>query len=257
MKERTINGKSIEQVFRELSEPIPGVVKKNESGQPYLNINTMIPAFDRLIPPKNYDMTCTEPQLHVIEGKYFFTSVVTITVYDDDGNKVVTKSYIGANDLIVKKTGELKNPAMDAKNAAVDGRKACMRWLGCGARQMDAALAESKPKKTDWESSEQSSSYSSAQPAQTQSGPKEGNGVFKIVCRDFSKAKNFNNRAVFPVVLPQMGNYKTEFLIWKDKVTEQELDDLISRLRAGQELTVRGKYESYKGNFRISFVPED
>ena len=145
--ERTINGRPIKEVLEKLKEDIPGVIKMTteKESNPYLDSTVLKNYFEKHVPVSNYDFNLGETQFVQLNGRACFICTGTIILYDDNGRKIVEKSYIGSNNVIIgKQSGAPIDFAMDAKNAAVSAKKGCIIQFGCGVKQLDLAKAQNK-----------------------------------------------------------------------------------------------------------------
>lgn len=260
MERATINGIPVKEVFQKLKEDIPGVIKMTDrregKPQPYLDAAIQRQFFEKHVPPENYDFEMTDVQLVQMKSRACFVCTGTITVFDDQRQKVVVKSYTGSNNCIVSTaSGEPTDLAMDARTAAVFARKGCISLFGCGERQLDAAKAQSKG------NSGGNTQTASQQPAKTQgrgnanglnSGgekPATGIGKFRLVFNAQKKTKTFDAMVLLPVKCRDYRDYETVLLIWKNR--HRDVSSIINRVETGIEFICEGKFEAYGNNFRI------
>ena len=264
--ERTIGGIPVNEVFTKLKGEIPGAVRYNDKNEPYLHVNTMRSFFDSCIPIQNYDFSVTDVKLESVGSRMCFTCTGTITVYDDEGKKVVSKSYTGSNNCIIQTTNhEAKDLAMDAKNAAVDARKGCIRLFGCGESQIEKAKAEAKAKKGRGSTGQQQYQQSSAgqqgnkrqsdTSVQGQSGaiPPTGNGRFRIYCTDPAGIRDTNQYYLIPVAFVDYAHFRSSLLVWKNKIKPGTAEELIGRMRSTSVFVCSGKFEVYANEYRLVY----
>lgn len=267
METRTINGKSINEVFQKLREDIPGVIKMTDEKKPkpYLDATVMRQFFDELIPVSNYDFTLTDVQFIQMGERACFVCTGTITVFDDAGRRIVVKSYTGSNNCIIpQETGQPKDLAMDAKNAAVSARKGCIAMFGCGERQLEQAKAQNKNRgKSQYGNSStgprtQAPAPQAAAPMQEQRQtapasqrrqPQTGMGKFRLVYDKQQEIKNLPRMIMIPVMCRDYQNYRTTLLIWKDR--HKDATSIAESLRTGNDFCCEGKFESYNNEYRI------
>lgn len=276
MNERTIGGKPAKEAFDLLLKDIPGVLKKTkEQGQPYLEVEVLRRFFDGIIPIQNYDFEISQLQ-HVTSGSSAcFVCVGTLTVFDDNGEKITSKSYVGSNECQKKKDGSgYVDFAMSAKNAAVNARKNCIEMFGCGRNQLSIAKADAKAGKSrqrpeagrngggGHESAlgrevNNTSISRCASPV-----PEEGNrnasrmehppykiGNFQLACHAADKIKDLPKMFLIPVKMLEYGGFETRLLIWKSNV--KNADELTGWISTGKAFVCAGKYEPYGGSHRI------
>lgn len=273
MEKRTINGIPVQEVFQNLKKDIPGVVKmtKENDSKPYLDAAIMRKAFDMLIPPENYDFSLTQVELVKLGNRACFTCTGTITVYDDFGNKIISKSYTGSNNCIISKNGgEAIDLAMDAKNAAVSARKGCIQLFGCGERQLEEAKAAKNAKdnkggnqKPYGQSAQNLRALSSANagPSRNQGTkttnasagtincPPTGKGHFLLAMDTSKQVVDTPTMMLIPVFCREYRNYPTKLLIWKNRC--KNLNDIMNGILTGIEFYCDGKFEPYNREYRI------
>ena len=261
MEKATINGTPIKEVFKKLKEDIPGVIKMTDKRegkpQPYLDAAIQRQFFETLIPPENYDFEMTDVQLVQMKNRACFVCTGTITVFDDQRQKVVVKSYTGSNNCIVSTTsGEAVDLAMDARTAAVYARKGCISLFGCGERQLDAAKAQSKGNSggSNSQSASQQAAKTQGRTAPTGANPggvkpPTGAGKFRLVFNDRKQTKNYSSMVLLPVKCREYQDYETVLLIWKNR--HRDVNGIVNRVETGIEFLCEGKFEAYGNEFRI------
>lgn len=270
--ERTIGGKPLKEVFSALRAEIPGVVKYTmDGGKPYLDVDTMRKHFNTCIPIDNYDFSVTDVSFYVAGKSACFTCTGTITVYDDCGVKVVSKSYTGSeNATRLKGSDEFHDLAMSAKNAAVAARKNCISLFGCGEQQISEAKAKEKAenRKNNSRYTGRNTSGSAGAPGQTacqnqaqntspesvdgqnmvgSKKPPFGTGVFRLRYNG-SGIKEYPKMVLIPVECLEYRNYKTLLLVWRNKA---DFDSIVNEISTGVEFFCQGKYEPYNNDYRI------
>ena len=277
MGERTINGIPIKKVFEKLKEDIPNVIRfmDDSEGNPYLESNVMRRHFDACVPIQNYEFVVSEPEFIVHGDRACFTCIGTLTLYDDDGKKVISKSFFGGNNcIIIGSSGKARDLALDAKNAAVTVRKECIRLYGCGERQLAEAKELHRKKKAgargnQRQQSERSNPYPNDRrentgtfgtqgSAQMQSNtaasvkPAIGTSTFRLAYDESGKVESGSSWVSFPVFCREHKNYRTKLHVWKNKV--RNLQELQNRICTGIEFECTGKFEKYNEEFRIVYA---
>ena len=287
LMERTIGGAPISVVFEKLKGDIPNVLKYTDDKKPYLDVNVMRQHFESVVPLQNYDFTVTD--LKYVEtstlepgekgdktqqsesfsktgNRACFTCIGTLTLYDDMGVKVVSKSHIGScNVSFLKATGQAQDLAMDAKNAGIAAKKDCIKQFGCGDRQLEDAKASKKGNAARGTTVNQNQrpnvsatqSFSGANAGAPQASgavmPSTGTGRFVLSLDESRQAKNTSTMIIHPVFCREYKNYRTHLVIWKNKVTKERLMEINNMIATGCEFTVQGKFELYGNEYRVVF----
>lgn len=144
---RTINGHSVDECLELLQKPPTRIFEKGEEKKYYyVKTRDYAKRLNEVFGSLNYDVSCNEPVLERLpvtgkkpvstsgsangkgaQGNYtnvpqqeqlFFTSVCTITVRDDDGAVVCSKSCAGGVEIVYSsKTGRFTNLALEPSNA--------------------------------------------------------------------------------------------------------------------------------------------
>lgn len=147
MKQSTVNGKSLRQVEEELAAPFPeSAFKQSDVSGDYLPVKEFEDRLDSVVGRLNYDRV-TEPfgGIEEVCGSYVIRAITTITVYDDDREKVVTKTAQGGYSvIIVKETGKPKELKSDVASAGAESFKNCAKLLGIGVDQIREKAADRK-----------------------------------------------------------------------------------------------------------------
>lgn len=254
METRTIGGKTIEEVFRKLREEIPGAIRYTEGkDQPYLDMETLRKHFDSHIPVQNYDFCVSDMQYVIAEKATCYVCTASITVYDDDGQKVVTKSCSGAADCSRSKTtGEIIDLAMASKTATVNARKGCMELFGCGKEQLEHAKAAKKAEKKNGSAGNQSRTSTDRKSNREKANrPQFGTGTFWLSYTN-GPIKNWPKMILIPVKFLEFQNCETVLLIWKNKFSNCE--SIVDFIRNVPRFQCNGKFEPYGDNMnRILF----
>lgn len=110
--ERIINGKTIREICAEIAEKFSDDdLKSNETdGGTYIPVEVYEQRFNEIFGYLNYDRKVSEARLISHMNSYSVQVTMTITIYDDSGTPVVTKSANGARPLIiVNDTGNVKS----------------------------------------------------------------------------------------------------------------------------------------------------
>lgn len=257
--ERTINGRPIKEVLEKLKEDIPGVIKMTteKESNPYLDSTVLKNYFEKHVPVSNYDFNLGETQFVQLNGRACFICTGTIILYDDNGRKIVEKSYIGSNNVIIgKQSGAPIDFAMDAKNAAVSAKKGCIIQFGCGVKQLDLAKAQNKElkKKRAKENADianQNFQEGVQYGVSSEERPKTGRTNFLLAYNSKKQIKNFPKMILVPVYCREFRNYETTLLIWKSSC--KDATAVYNRIATGTEFTCDGKFEAYNNEYRIVF----
>lgn len=144
---RTISGRSVEECLELLQKPPTRVCEKgNKDKYYYIKTRDYAKRLNEVFGSLNYDVSCTEPVLERLpitdrksdnasgsangrgtqsnyadvpqQEQLFFTSVCTITVRDDDGTVVCSKSCAGGIEIVYSsKIGRFTNLALEPSNA--------------------------------------------------------------------------------------------------------------------------------------------
>ena len=145
----TINGKSKQQIEEELRAPFPDdCLDYNDAnkGQAYIKIEHIRERIDSVIGMLNYDIVVSDAKVVEISGTIHVTVRMMITVYDDDGNRVFTKSANGADSVEILKTGEKPRSFKgDVSAAESDAFKQIAKTLGVGINQLRKANSHKQP----------------------------------------------------------------------------------------------------------------
>lgn len=296
--ERTIGGTPIDKVFEKLKGEIPDVVQYKTDGKPYLEVNALRQYFDSIVPLQNYDFEIKDLKyvetstLEAIESedvmqeaenasnnsqeteknkfsntgnRACFTCTGILTLYDDMGVRVISKSQIGScNVSFLKSTGQAQDLAMDAKNAGINAKKECIKQFGCGEYQLEKAKASKNGRNDKKSNSSQNSSRPVApqnnNAGNTSSGqnsgvtkPKTGNGKFRMSLDESRQIKNTNKTVVYPVFCREYKNYRTNLVMFKNKLTQERWMEINNIIATGCEFNVQGKFELYGNEYRVVF----
>lgn len=243
MRGATINGRPAEQVFDALRGDIPGVIKSMEDNRayPYLAMEVLQPFFESLVPPRNYDFDCGEAKTQLLEeGGGFVYCTGSITIFDDEGNPLRKRSYVGAANLSVNKTtGKIMDPAAATRTAVTNCKKGCIQGFGCGEKQLtDCKVEKRKEEKKNRQTSVASSSMSGS--ANTQ--------VF-FVQRAEGNLKTGDKYLLVPVKTST--GIKTHVLIWRNEFRNPER--IAEFLSTGDQVAMEGVFEHYRDSDRIVF----
>lgn len=143
---RTINKKSFNDIISSLSAPLDANdFKPNNFGYYYLPIEKYQQRLDDVVGILNYDFITSEPRTCVVGTKPHISLSGTITIRDDDGNVVTSKSACGGCSVIMKKAdNEAATYKNDLESATVDVFKRCCKKLGIAEAQLKRLRREGK-----------------------------------------------------------------------------------------------------------------
>ena len=155
--ERTINGKTLPDIIKELSKPFnSGLFKENLYGFPYLPVEAYRERLDEVVGSFNYDVSISHPELVTVGSRPQVMLKVAITIKDDKGSVVVTKEAPGGCAVILSNnTGEVVSLKNDEESASGDGFKRCCKLLGMATKQLKE-LRDNKKESTLVQSNEAS-----------------------------------------------------------------------------------------------------
>ena len=200
MEERTINGKPVSQIVEELATPFPEV-KYNTYGFPYVEYETYKERMDMVVGVFNYDYVLSEKSFTKVGEKSHISVIGTLTIHDDVGNVIVTKSAVGGADIILSSgTKEAVKIGNDEKTASHDAFKSCCRMLGVADKQI---REERKTRKSNVS-------------APQQEGPVE---VYRVQVTSAFKTVKGGFKA--PAVIVETGE-NIMLVFWKSAVDEVE-----------------------------------
>lgn len=136
--DRTINGKSFKDVVAELSAAFsPNDFKENRYGFHYLPVETYQQRMDEVVGILNYDFTTSEPRTCIVGTRPHISLSGTITIRDDNGNAVTSKSACGGCPVIMlSKEAEAASYKNDLESASADVFKRCCKKLGIAEAQL-------------------------------------------------------------------------------------------------------------------------
>lgn len=98
---RLINGKTFEDIERELSEPLEGIVKERiDNGFSYLPVDLYRKRLNEVIGRLHYSVEFSNESVIQVGDEWELPVTCTITVYDDDGKVVCSKSERGGKTVI-------------------------------------------------------------------------------------------------------------------------------------------------------------
>lgn len=264
-KERTINGTPVYEVFQRLKEEIPeGIGWTDEAKpKPYLRGTKLRMFFESIVPRENYDFEVRDLQLHECKGKAVFSCIGTLILYDDAGEKIVSKSYVGSYNVNESSSGVAIDLAMCARNAAGSAKKQCIIEFGCGEEQLARAKTSQKnsggnsggnsldSSSSMQETSKKASPTNPKGPQEHPNVPPLGTSVFQLCFDKKLKVIDASKYYLVPVKCLGYQNYSTTLLLWKDRVTNAA--ELVSRMQTADSFFVKGKYEPYNTKHRIIF----
>lgn len=138
MVQRTINGKPLQEVLKELTKPFKtDDFMLNPFGYYYLPVEKFRKRIDEVVGIFNYDFTTSEPKITIVGTRPHISLMGSITIRDDNGNPVTTKSTCGgAMVTMVNETNEAASLKNDLNSAAIDVFKRCCKSLGMAETQL-------------------------------------------------------------------------------------------------------------------------
>jgi len=234
---RTINGKKIEDVLKELSAPFDQkFFEYNLYGYPYLPVEVLKKRLDDTVGILNYDVTVSTPEVVVVGTRPQVILKTAITLRDDNGNVVVTKESPGGSAIIlVNETGEAVSVKNDEENAAHDAFKRCCKLFGMGTKQ----LKEMRSSKKSGNATEKEGATSA---------PTE---LYRVIIKEkFKTLGNKKNAYAAMVTIEKDGDYK--LVIWSDAVKKIEetlpMEDFLRIGVPGKSFCLYGKKQVFTGN---------
>lgn len=253
---RTINGKPLKQVMAELSAEFPATeVSSTNYDYSYIDIERMRNRMDEVVGVENYDFVINASHFVPVGDKIESCCVATITIRDDNGCAVCSKSGIGGTNVKEStENGTVIKASLDAKSAVSDAFKSCCRQLGIGDRQLRSDRKEknkSKNKKSGSASYKSKDQYQQNGKAQSDSSSEERmqivlqGGFYSF--KSGYKAKGVVKSTGESVVL----------VLWNDNVVELEKYIELSRfLRESKnmELSIIGKRDTFKGENQVHLL---
>lgn len=277
-RQRTIGGRKISEVFRLLTEEIPGIVQYMDGTKyPYLDVDEVTVRFESIVPKENYTFEVSDLSFFEVSKKenpsdkkskallqtyhgYAFSCIGKLTIYDDDGQFVTLRAMTGSSNCEWSRNNVM-DLSTDIKCAHVDARKNCMVALGVGERQLNE---EKKRRKNGYGnpqgdkrntgggvSSPQNSSPTGDKGQPQGDMPQTGRGRFRVYLDRSAGGGSFEGKMyLMPVVMMDYNNYKTKILVWKNN---KQAEQVINTLESSNVLVCDGKFEQYGGNYRIVF----
>ena len=145
-REITVNGKSLAQIAKELSERF-SEAEPTRDGYMSIPIWAFEERLNSVVGIMNYNVLCTEGKLYNVNGQDAIFVNMTLEIYSDNGEIILKKSACGgANVIIVKETQKPKSLKSDQEIAVSDAFKNCCKKLGMGIEQM-REYSQSRKKK--------------------------------------------------------------------------------------------------------------
>lgn len=98
---KTINGKSIKEIFAELEAPLPesAIEIRDYDKMPYISIDTYRQRIDEVLGRDHYNELYTEPNIERIKNTYGITVICKLEILDDDYNVIIRKECAGGKDI--------------------------------------------------------------------------------------------------------------------------------------------------------------
>lgn len=236
MKERTVNGMPIREVWAKLQAEFPSdAIKKHPTTEmEYIPVEKIEERLNSVVGMENWDFELIAPVQVCRFGTEGFESCVAsgkLSIYDDERIPIV-RSTGGAADIIYPKNSMRPTSVANAVDSAVqDVFKRCAKRFGIGMK----GKASARPRQTSKES------------------PKEA--VMKVMIMEPFKA------------LPKGGakakvcfdGETLELFIWKKQWDDLQkaYSDKFQIGRKLNEMTFRGIRKEYNGNMQLEFVSFD
>lgn len=241
-KDVLVNGKSMAEIERELTAPFnPASFKTNQSdGNKYLPVEEFESRFNAVFGLLHYDKVVSPVSFTEIGGKHTVSITMSITVYDDDGNRLLTRSANGAKDIIiVNDTGKPKSIKSDISGAESDAFKQICKSFGIAVEQLR----------------ELSFTKDNTKGSHTGTAKKESeNGQFTVELKTpFTRG----NRFITAQASDQNGQM-VKLMIFEKSFPEIEkkgcsIESFISGMKPGQSFSFTGRYVTYNGTLQLIF----
>lgn len=148
---KTINGKPYAEALKALQAPF-----QEESfsilesfNQTYIPCEEIQNRFDSVLGVFGYDFTCSELQLIQNGSQQNFIVIGTLTIKNDDGETVVSRSCPGGCTIIYPTNSDTPSKVSNnAETVAKDSFKRCAKMFGVGSDQLREIRKEKKKKNT-------------------------------------------------------------------------------------------------------------
>ena len=229
----TINGKSLDTICQELKADIPRESIEDRDGNFYIPVEVFKQRLDSVLGMWHYSIRTGNVQIVEINGSYQVLLSSSLTIYDDNGNEIITKEASGASQvIIVKDTQRPKSFKSDIAAAESDGLKQICKKIGIGERQL---IELNKKKKSP----------------NTAKNLGENKTIKVSIVGDFRK----NDKMLKAACLTPDGD-NAELVIFQNKykyIEEKLSIDEFCRLYANKSITIEGMLREYNGLLQIIF----
>lgn len=103
--QRTINGKSLSQVERELAEPFDEKDRKNrfDTGYAYYKKEAYLERLNSVVGSLRYSVEFPKVDVAQVNAEWEISAQCIITIYDDNGDIVCKKSMVGGKSIVFPK----------------------------------------------------------------------------------------------------------------------------------------------------------
>lgn len=226
-----INGKTLNEVLKELQEPFPEDLFQEVMGKKYLPCSVMKGRLEKVV-GFSYLFTVSEPKLITINTQHNLICTGELSLLSDDGTVVAKRGALGgAKCIISNETGEPTKLSNDAESASKDVFKRCMKAFGIGEDQLHEMRASSfsAPVKD-------SERYEAVLQSKIMKIPKGYKATVSIDDEQF------------------------ELIIWEDKVkgiekaVKRKMSEFIEMVGPGNTLFINATSQVYNGKPQLTFT---
>lgn len=238
MAVRTINGKSFKDIEVNLSAAFsPNDFKVNRYGYHYLPVEAYQQRMDEVVGILNYDFITSEPRTCLVGTKPHISLSGTITIRDDSGNSVTSKSACGGGPVImVNATEEAASYKNDLESASADVFKRCCKKIGIAEAQLKQLRRDSKGNGNDIGGNARNETVS----------------LYRVKLRESFSTLGKNNSGYSAMVDIEGENESRKLVIWKSAIEEIEkyipIAKFVSNYKANMEFSVYGSLSVWPRN---------
>lgn len=220
---KTVNGKELSDVMKELRAQLPKEAFSEKNGYPTLKHEAVVKRLEEVV-SFNYRFKLKLCDVVVVKGQ---VNVVTegelMLLYDDDSVAFSTSGTGACRVIISNETKEPINLANDRESAVHDCFKRCSKSLGIGVEQL-RQMRKNRKGKSDAES----------------------------VAVDAEVVNKFSWRGTGIAATVRINNEECDLVIWKDrhKLLEEHcgtVAEFMKQCRRGAILHCIGTFGDYKG----------
>lgn len=236
MATRTINGKSFKDIIVALSAVFsPNDFKTNRYGFHYLPVETYQQRMDEVVGILNYDFTTSEPHTCIVGTRPHISLSGTITIRDDSGNTVTSKSACGGCPVIMlSKEAEAASYKNDLESASADVFKRCCKKLGIAEAQL-------KQLRTSKDTNRDISGGNSGEVA-----------LYRVKLKESFSTLGKNNGGYSAMVDVEGEQEPRKLVIWKSAIEEIEkfipIAKFVNGYTANKEFSVYGTLSVWERN---------